>query len=186
MKVFAVSAIIGLGLMPSSLMAQGSFSDPSTGFGITVAAPFTVEPASRRQFDVGIGVKSSTGLPRIVGTGQFVCEAGFKAASQNNDLTRQEINAFVLKPEWRKLARAAIELAFTVTSERTFMLEGFRGLEYHARPKLGPGAEDVRTLMSIVETSKGRMTILCLTDRRSFQASLPTFRSLRNAVTLPK
>jgi hypothetical protein len=180
------AALIALIAFQNSLKAQGSFTDPVTGFGITVRAPFTVEPTSRRQFDVGIGVKSSTGLPPLVGTGQYVCEAGFKAASQNNDLTRTEINAFVQKPEWRKVARAVIELGFTVTSERTFMLSGFRGIEYHARPKFGPGAEEVRGLVSMVETSRGRTTVLCLTDRRAFQRSLATFRSLRSAVIIPQ
>jgi hypothetical protein len=181
-----ILSILALAWLPSPLLAQGSFADPSTGFGITVPAPFTLEPTSRRQFDVGIGVKSSTGLPPLVGTGQYVCEAGFKAASQNNDLTREEINAFVQKPEWRKVARAVIELGFTVSSERTFMLSGFRGVEYQARPKFGPGAEEVRGLVSMVETSKGRTTVLCLTDRRAFQGSLATFRSLRSAVTIPQ
>ncbi len=179
-------SLMVFGVLSTPLAAQGRFVDPNSGFGLTVAAPFTVEPTSRRQFDVGAGVKSSTGRPPVVGTGQFICEAGFKAAAQNNSLTRQEINAFVQKPEWRKLARAAIELGFKVTAERTFMLDGFRGIEYQARPKSGPGANDVRTLMSIVETSKGRTTVLCLTDKRAFRTSLATFRTLRNGLTLPQ
>ena len=186
MKVIAAVAVMLASLTAQPLLAQGSFVDPSTGFGLTVAAPFTVEPVSRRQFDVGVGVKSSTGLPPIVRTGQFVCEVGFKAAAQNNDVTREEINALVQKPEWRRLARAAIGLVFTITAERTFILAGFRGIEYQARPKAGPGSEDVRTLMSIVETPKGRITIFCLTNKKAFQSSVASFRSLRNGVTLPQ
>lgn len=181
-----IFSIAILASFSSPLLAQGSFADPATGFGITLPAPFSIEPTSRRQFDVGVGVKSSTGLPPLVGTGQYVCEAGFTAASQNSDLTRAEINAFVQKPGWRKVARAVIELGFTVTSERTFMLSGFRGVEYQARPKFGPGAEEVRSLVSMIETSKGRTTILCLTNARAFAASLATFRSLRSAVTIPQ
>jgi len=178
--------VLIFGFTPGHASAQGSFADPATGFGMKVAAPFTVEPTTRRQFDVGVGVKSSTGSPPLVGTGQFVCEAGFKAAAQNNGLTREEINAFVQKPEWRKVARATLELVFTVTAERTFMLSGFRGVEYQVRPKMGPGAEDVRMLMSLVETPKGRTTVLCLADRRSFQRSLAPFRTLRGGVTVPQ
>lgn len=175
-----------LALSAGTLMAQGRFADPATGFALTVVAPFTIEPTTRRQFDVGAGVKSGTGFPPLVGTGSYVCEAGFKAAAQNNDLTRQEINAFVQKPEWRQLMRSAIQLGFTVTGERTFTLSGYRGIEYRARPKAGPGAEDVRGLMSIIETAKGRTTVFCLTDRRAFQAALPQFRALRAGVALPQ
>jgi hypothetical protein len=167
-------------------VAQDRFSDPSSGLGLAVPAPFTVEPVTRRQFDVGFGVKSSTGTPPSVGTDPFICQGGFKAASQNAGLTREEINAFIAKPEWRNVVRATIELAFTITAERSFTLAGFRGIELQARPKMGPGADDVRALMSIVETSKGRTTLICLTNRQSFARALPQFRAVRAGLTIPQ
>ena len=186
MKFLAAVVVILSSLLAQPVLAQDRFRDASTGFAITVPAPFAVERTKRRQFDVGVGLRTTTGSPPLVGTGQFICEAGFKAASQNNDLTREEINDFIQQPEWRKLARATIGLVFNVTKERTFMLAGFRGVEYQARPKFGPGAEDVRTLISIIETPKGRTSIICLTNKKTFQSSLALFRSVRNGVTLPQ
>jgi hypothetical protein len=177
-------AFMALAATPAS--AQGRFGDPATGFGLSAPAPFSVEPVTRRQFDVGVGVRSSTGVPPSVGADPYICQAGFKAASQNAGLSRAELNAFAAKPEWRNLMRAAIELAFQVTAEGSFTLSGYRGIELQARPKAGPGAENVRALMSIVETAKGRTTMICLTDRASFARALPRFRALRAGLTIPQ
>lgn len=173
-------------LAASPAFAQGTFADAATGFGITPPAPFVAEQTSRRQFDVGAGVKSTTGKPAPAGTGAYVCEAGFKAAAQNNDLTREQINAQMDKPEWRKLARSAIELAFNVTAEQRFTLQGFRGLEFRGSPKAGPGHEEARMFMSMVETPKGRVTMVCVTERRGFERAVPQFRAIRAAINLPK
>jgi hypothetical protein len=178
-------ALAATASLSQAAFAQGQFLDPSTGFGIRTAPPYTVEPTSRRQFDVGVGVRSNTGEPPAVGAGPYICEAGFKAASQNNGLTRTEINELIGKPEWRKAARSIIELGFNVTGESTFTLAGFRGVEYEVTPKAGPGAENIRALMSIIETAKGRVTVACLTDRGAFGRAKPQFRNIRSMVTLP-
>ena len=175
------TAFAGLLLsLPAS--AQNGLSDAATGFAIAPPAPFVAEPTSRRQFDVGGGIKSTTGKPAPAGTGAYVCEAGFKAAAQNNDLTRDQINAQMDKPEWRRLARAAIELAFNVTAERRFTLQGFRGLEFQGSPKAGPGHEEARMFMSMVETPKGRVTMVCVTERTGFDRALPQFRAIRATI----
>ncbi len=173
-------------LLAQPALARSPFADPSTGFGIDPPAPFVAEPTSRRQFDVGVGVKSTTGQPAPAGTGAYVCEAGFKAAPQNNALTRAEINAQMDKPEWANLARAAIELAFNVTAQQRFTLQGFRGIEFRGSPKAGPGHENARMFMSMVETPKGRVTMVCITERAGFDRALARFRAIRATLNLPK
>jgi hypothetical protein len=167
--------------------AQAFVQDPASGFGIRPPAPFVAEQTTaRRQFDFGVGVTSTTGKPGLAGTGKYVCEGGFKAASQNNGLTRAEINALVDKPEWVNLAKAAFEIAFRVTAQRRFTLEGYRGMEFEAAPKGGPGGEDVRVFISLVETSKGRVTLLCLTQKADYAAARSQFRAIRASINLPK
>jgi hypothetical protein len=171
----------------SPYAAQAFSTDPATGFGIRPPAPFVAEQTTnRRQFDVGVGVKSTTGSPAPAGSGAYVCEAGFKAAAQNNRLSRDEINAFMDKPEWVNVARATMELAFAINAQQRFTLEGYRGIEFRGQPKGGPGAENVRMFMSIVETAKGRTTVICLTDKAAFGKVLPQFRAIRASINLPK
>jgi hypothetical protein len=172
-------------LLPGA--AHAFSTDPATGFGIRPPAPFVAEQTTnRRQFDVGIGVKSATGAPAPAGTGTYVCEAGFKAAAQNNAMSREEINAFMDKPEWVNIARATMELAFSISAQQRFTLEGYRGIEFRGRPKAGPGAENVRMFMSIVETAKGRTSMICVTDRVVYSKALPQFRAIRATINLPK
>jgi hypothetical protein len=184
MRLFA-AALLLLVFAPTG--ADAFSTDPATGFGIRPPAPFVAEQTTnRRQFDIGVGIKSSTGAPAPAGTGSYVCEAGFKAAAQNNSLSRAEINAFMDKPEWANIARATLELAFSITTQQRFTLEGYRGIELRGQPKAGPGAENVRMVMSIVETSKGRVSMICLTDRAAFAKALPQFRAIRATINLPK
>jgi hypothetical protein len=178
--------IVAGALLCSPVQAQ-RFTDPGSGFAVNPPAPFTTEQTSnRRQFDVGVGISSTTGRPRLAGSGRYVCEAGFKAAPQNASLSRAEINALVDKPEWVNIAKATFELIFRVTSQRRFTLEGYRGLEFEAIPKAGPGAEDVRVFISVVETAKGRTTLLCLTQKDDYKAARPQFRAIRGSINLPK
>jgi hypothetical protein len=184
MKV--IPALVLLALMTGAT-AQAFFADPATGFGIKPPAPFVAEQTTnRRQFDIGVGVKSTTGNPAPAGTGGYVCETGFKAAPQNNGLSRSEINALMDKPEWVNVARSTIELAFSISGQQRFTLEGYRGIEFRGQPKAGPGAENARMFMSFVETAKGRVTIVCLTDKAAFSKALPQFRAIRASINLPK
>jgi hypothetical protein len=183
---FVALLVVGL-----SFPAAASFRDPATGFGIAPPAPFVTEPTTHRTFDIAVGLRSTTNLPPSVGRSPdgsqpFICQAGFKAAAQNNDLTKADINALMAKSEWRKVIRSTLELAFQIDGERAFTLQGYRGIELRGRPKQGPGAENVRALMSFVETAKGRTTLICLTDRASFNKALPQFRAVRATMTAPE
>jgi hypothetical protein len=90
------------------------------------------------------------------------------------------------KPEWRKVIRSTLELVFQIDGERAFTLQGYRGIKLRVRFKAGAGADDVRALMSFVETARGRTTLICLTDRASFNKALPQFRAVRATMTAPE
>jgi hypothetical protein len=174
-----------------SIPAAASFRDPITGFAIAPPAPFVTEPTTHRTFDVAVGLRSTTNLPPSVGRSPdgsqpFICQAGFKAAAQNNGLTKADINALMAKPEWRKVIRSTLELVFQIDGERAFTMQGYRGIELRGRPKAGPDADNVRALMSFVETPKGRTTLICLTDRASFTRALPQFRTVRATMKAPE
>jgi hypothetical protein len=183
-------AAVFIGLVAGALlfpaMASAEFSDPATGFAIKPPVGFTTQQTTRRQFDVGVGITSTSGVPAAAGTSAFVCEGGFKAAATNNDLTQAEINAFVDKPEWRKLIRSTFELIGTVKAERRFTQEGYRGVELQVTPKAGPDAANVRIVVALIETAKGRTTLLCNTTRKDIGKGLQQFRAIRASIILPK
>jgi hypothetical protein len=181
----------GVLLIGLSVPAAAAFRDSATGFSIAPPAPFVTEPTTHRTFDVAVGLRSATNLPPSVGRSPdgsqpFICEAGFKAAAQNDNVSKADINAMMAKPEWRKVIRSTLELVFQIDGESAFALQGYRGLELRARPKAGPGAENVRALISFVETARGRTTLICLTDRASFNKAVPQFRAVRATMTAPE
>jgi hypothetical protein len=181
---YLVIAALHLACFPA--FAQ-RIQDPDTGFSVNPPAPFKAEQTSnRRQFDFGVGISSKTGSPTPGGTTPFVCEVGFKAAPQNADLSIREINRLTDSPERQKSVRSIIETLFSISHQRTFTLQGVRGIELRGQPKIGPGADNARMMMSIVETPKGRVTLVCITKLNEIDAAMPRFRAIRNTITLPK
>jgi hypothetical protein len=175
-----------LGLWPGA-PALAFFQDPATGFAARAPSGFTVEQVTnRRQFDVAVGLNPTADRPRRAGVSPHVCEAGFKAASANVGLSNRQLSEVIAGQQWRSTARTTIGQIFSISGERLFTLQGYRGVEYVAQPKMGPNAENVRMLLSIVETQKGRVTIVCGTVLDDFQSALPRFRDVRANLNLPK
>lgn len=166
--------------------AAFAFSDSTTGFAVTAPEPFLVEKTNRGQFDVGVGILSTSGRPSVAGETKYLCEAGFKSAPQNAALTREKINEMTGEAQWVNNARRTIEFVFRVDDQNYFMLQGYRGIEFHVRPKSGNDADNVRMAMSMVETPKGRVTFLCSTRTPEFKSAINTFRAIRSGVTLPE
>jgi hypothetical protein len=189
MKTLSIlaSGVIAAALIATTGAASAFYQDPATGFALTPPKGWTVEQSSgRRQFDVGVTVNPDAGRPRKAGIGPGVCEAGFKSAANNAGLTQKEINALVNKSEWVNLARAAVEMGFQVSGQQRFTLQGFRGIEFQGRPKAGPNAENARIFMSIVETPKGRVSMVCAVDKADYAGALPKLRAIRAGINLPQ
>lgn len=171
--------------------AATGYGDAAKGFAIAQPPPFVVVPITHRALDVAVGVRSTTGNPRAMGQNAdgslpFLCQAGFKAAAQNAGLSKDDINAFVATREWRNLASATLELGFVIDWESTFSFAGFNGLELEGRPKAAPGAKDVRAVISFIETARGRTSMICIKNRRSFASAIRDFRKIRATITVPE
>ena len=181
-----MSAVLAAALADAPLGAQ-TVADSATGFAITPPDSFSVHRTTNRtQFDVGFGIRAKGDSASGGTDGGFLCEAGFKSAPQNASLTREQINVLVDDPDWRNLVRANLNLVFDIVMEEAFTLQGYRGVEVTLRPKAAPGNPDLRLFMSLVETPKGRTTMLCNSSASGIAAALGTFRGLRQAIRLPE
>ena len=174
-----------LAILAAPAAAQG-FRDEATGFSVNPPAPFVARATSRRQFDAGAGISPTTGVPPIAGTGDHLCEAGFKAVPKNAGLTQAQINALAAGKEWRDIMRATIGVIFHVEAMRGARIGPVAGVEIVARPKFGPDHENVRVFAAIHETPKGRVTMICSTTKAAWAKALPAFRALRGSITPPR
>jgi hypothetical protein len=187
-----VANLRALKLVPVALLAFAStawaqaFSDRNSGFSITPPAPYFAKASRRPQFDVGASIQSKTGFPPIAGNSGSVCEAGFNATSANQGMSPAALRKAIESKEWRSVARSSIAILFQIQSERLFTLQGYRGIEFAVIPKAGPDAANARLLLSIVETARGRVTLICGTTRSAYPRARFGFNSIRSSINLPK
>jgi hypothetical protein len=186
-SIATACALLAVAALSHTRLSAQTLADSATGFAITPPDSFSVHRTSnRRQFDVGVGIRAKGDSASARSDGGFLCEAGFKSAPQNASLTREQINAFVDDPDWRNLVRANLRMIFEIVTEEPFTLQGYRGVELTLRPKSAAGGGDVRLFMSLVETPKGRTTMVCYSSASGISAALGTFRGLRQTIRLPE
>jgi len=185
-----------LALLAAGLLAAGpfagaaaaqSYGDAASGLSIAVPPGFKAEAGRPHpQFDVTIDISSKTGTPKAVNSTGQLCTLGFKRSDQNAQLTREIVNAQMVRPEWQQLYRDMFETIGTVSDLRLFEHQGFSGIELIVTPKANPGPQSVRMFTSTLETAKGRTALICATDQASLAAALPQFKALRATIHAPE
>lgn len=181
MRVLTLAVLASLTLAPAAFAQE----DAATGLAIDLPDDFTVEaipPAA--PYTANFGVKSASGTPANFDGEAWLCQVSFAPAPQNADLSQDEINNMVTSPEWLQLAKDSMAPVFDFEQDSGFELAGFNGHEFVAVPKQA-GAENVRLVLSMLETSKGRTAISCVADEATLDEALPVFRTIRDSVAPP-
>lgn len=162
-----------------------AIEDEATGLAVNLPDTFTVEAApSPPPYSVTFGVKSASGEPAPLEGETYVCQVSFQAVAGNAGLTMETINAQIGTPAWVAMAKEGMASIFDFVSDSSFELAGYKGHEFIGTPKQ-KGAENVRLVLSTLETAKGRTAISCVTDAERLQEALPTFHTIRDGVTPP-
>lgn len=162
-----------------------AYDDPATGFGVRPPPGVVESPSSRIRFDAAVALDSATGHPPPAGTGKHLCEATYKHAAANARLTQGRINALAARPARKARVKKTLAFAFDVTAMRAESIGAALGLEIEARPKYGPNHEDARAYLTIHETPKGRVTLVCVTTKAAWEKALPLFRAIRGGLIPP-
>lgn len=116
------------------------------------------------------------------------CKVAFQAAPQNATLSQAEINAFTQKKEWIDLIKATLALRYEVASVEPFEQGGRSGAAVVADFKPLDGdteAGEVRSYLVLLDTPKGRTTVVCVGDKAGFDARKSEFEAVARAVTPP-
>ncbi|HEY0293075.1 MAG TPA: hypothetical protein VGC51_12220 [Hansschlegelia sp.] len=174
-SVLALSATTCLAAEPLKDEASGLAVLPPDGYEASKAEG---DPRYAAVFAVQKGGEADTG-----------CKVAFQAAPQNAALGQEEINAFTQKKEWIDLIRATLALRYDVASVDPFEQGGLAGAAVVAdfKPVEGePRASDVRSYLVLIDTPKGRTTIVCVGDKAGFDARKPEFEAIARAVSPPR
>ena len=175
-----------LAVLPLAGAACWAQTDGGAGFSVAPPPPFLAKPIRHGKFDVAVQINSKTAKPAPVGASKSLCIAGFKATNANRHLSRAQINAVMNGPRFEAITRKTLGIIFDISAVNRFSLQGHTGLELQAAPKFGPGAENARVLFSIIDTSKGRVIMVCNTSKAEFKPAIGSFRAIRATINLPR
>ena len=117
------------------------------------------------------------------------CELGFSANAANARLTQAQINALIGGDESQERYKAGLSPVYDVLSSAVTNLGPIRVLvlqaDFKPRPELPPRARQVRSYFAIMETPRGRTTLVCVADRTDFAGRLAEFGTILQSVTAP-
>lgn len=160
--------------------------DAATGLAVTLPeADFVVETIpAQPPYTANFGVKAGANGPAPFEGEAYLCQVSFAPAPQNADLSQDEINEMITSPEWLEVAKQSMSQVFDFESDTGFKLADYRGHEFVAVPRQ-EGAEDVRLVLSMLETAQGRTALSCVAHADQLESMLTTFRTIRDGVTPP-
>lgn len=121
------------------------------------------------------------------------CKVAFQphqsAAAGEQQLSQDEINAFTRRKEWIDLIRATLALRYEVATVEPFEQQGLNGAAVVADFKTAEGepkAEQVRSYLVVLDSPKGRTTVVCVGEKASFEARRREFEAIVRSVSPPR
>lgn len=178
-------ALVAAGALFSPVVAE-PVRDEATGLSIEPPAGYTARKAEgdtryAAVYAVQKGAEDDTG-----------CKIAFQPTppgAGEPKLSQEDINAFTRKKEWTDLVRATLALRYEVATVEPFDHQGLMGAAVVADFKAVEGEEkppEVRSYLVVLDTPKGRTTIVCVGDKASFDARRPEFEAIARSVVPPR
>ncbi len=155
--------------------ATGLAVDPPAGYAARAEAP-------DRQHAARLSVKRPTDT-------EGGCELAFAPAPANARFSQAQINEMIGGTAWQDAAKAALAPVYDVSDLRITEFGPLRGMELQAdfkpRRELPQRARQLRSYFAILETPRGRTTLVCVADRGEFAARLAEFSAIARGTTPP-
>ncbi|MBC9175420.1 hypothetical protein [Pseudoroseomonas ludipueritiae] len=155
--------------------ATGLAVDPPPGYTVKAEAPDRQHASS---FSVKRAGETATG-----------CQIGFTRVAGNARRSQPEINAMIGSAAGQEAGRATLASVYDVTESATVQLGDVSALLFLAsfkrHPKLPPEALNIRTLFAILETPRGRTSIVCAAQKGEFASRRPEFEAVVRGTTPP-
>jgi len=162
-----------------------AYEDMVTGFVIDPPAPFEIDTATPGPTGVRASIRSTTGEPPVPSAGGALCEVLYETNDANAALTQEQINEATQAMWRREQVTATISGQMDILDVSYFGIGEVRGMELVVTPKSGPGAADVRLVLSMAETPKARFVLSCATTAAAIDSALPLFQSIRDTARMP-
>lgn len=181
--VAAALASLPAVMIPAGHVFAEPVRDEASGLVITAPAGYTAQ-----KIDGGYRYAASYAV-RKADPNDPGCRVGFQVSPQNAGLSQAEINAFTAKPEWNDLIKATLALYYDVLSVQPFEQDGLSGAAVvgDIKPVEGqPTLGEARSYFVLLDTPKGRTTVVCVAGRAQFDARRPEFEAVARSVQPPR
>lgn len=181
------AVLAGLTLCVASVAVAEPMRDEATGLSVTPPPGYVVrkaegDPRYAAVYAVQKGAEEDTG-----------CKIAFQPTptpgAEETKLTQEDINAFTRKKEWTELIRATLALRYDVASVEAFDNQGLSGAAVVAdfKPVEGEAKPpEMRSYLVVIDTPKGRTTIVCVGDKAGFDGRKAEFEAIARSVTPPR
>ena len=179
--------ITRLSLLTLALAAVPAAADPvkdeTSGLGVAPPSGYaaTAVPA-RPPYTVMYDVKR----PDDTDTG---CKVGYNAAPQNASFSQAQLNEVAGTPERKQVIEGMLGSLYEISGMDVVEHAGVRGFRisgtFKPRPGMPERAQQVATVFYMMETPKGRTTIVCVADRDNLDARKKDFEALMQGTTMP-
>jgi hypothetical protein len=181
-KALLPSAVIMTLVAASAVHADG-VKDPDSGLGVAPPQGYAASAASPRPpYSILYDVKR----PDDRDTG---CKVGYHAAPQNASFSQAELNDLASKPERKQVIEGTLGALYELDALDLVEHAGVKGYAasgtFKARPGMPERAQQIATVFYIMETPKGRTTIVCVAERDDVAARKPEFEALLHGTTMP-
>ena len=156
--------------------ATGLSVDPPPGYNAAAVPPSGAQAARfalRRSDDQDTG-----------------CQLAYVSAPQNAGLTQAQINDLTRTPALQGVARARLSPVYDVREQSLFEHGGILRVTLVAdlRPRDGLPARALalRSFFAILETPRGRTTMVCVADKTLFPARRAEFEAIARGIAPPR
>lgn len=176
-----------LALVAAALAATAAAAEPARdeATGLVIAPP---SGYTAQRLDGGPRYAASYSV-RTTDPADPGCRVGFQTSPQNAGLSQEEINAFTAKPEWNDLIKATLALYYDVVSVQPFEERGLSGAAVVGDIKKvegQPAMPDARSYFVLLDTPKGRTTVVCVAAKEKFDARRAEFEAVARSVEPPR
>lgn len=188
MSLKGVAFLAGLALSAAPAVAAEPVKDEATGLSVTPPPGYAARKAEGDpRYAAVYAVQKS-------GEDDTGCKIAFQPTAPAGGaaepaLTQDDINAFTRKKEWTDLVRATLALRYDVASVDPFDNNGLSGAAVVAdfKPVEGEAKPpDVRSYLVVIDTPKGRTTIVCVGDKAGFAGRKAEFEAIARSVAPPR
>ena len=180
LPLVALLVVAGAAALPA---AAEVYDNKSLPIYVETPAGFPIRLGSVPGYDLVLRINPTGNFPRRAAGEDFLCEISWKWVPSQQARTQQWLNDRWTDEVVMTQALGAFTSFMQVKSDQTFTLEDVVGKEL-----IGPMRKNPSTVVviSIANTPRGRVQMLCMLRAAEAEAALPVLRSIRDTIRLPK